>query len=119
MPQEAPDLQIRQNDDVTIITLSERKILDELTITRLGDQLQALVARTTEPKFVIDFTNVSHMSSSALGMLITLLKRTREKNGQLRLANIQPAIREVFDITRLTEVFHICDSVEDAMASIR
>jgi anti-sigma B factor antagonist len=119
MPEQAPDLQIRQNDDVTIITVSERKILDELTITRLGDQLQALVAKTPEPKFIIEFSNVSHMSSSALGMLITLLKRIREKNGQLRLANIQPAILEVFEITRLTEVFNICDSVEDAMASIR
>ena len=67
---------------------------------------------------MVDFANVSHMSSSALGMLITLHKRVREKNGQLRLCNIQPAIREVFEITRLTEVFNICDSVEDAMASI-
>ncbi len=118
MAESTPDLQIRQNDDVTIITVAERKILDELTITRLGDQLQALVTKRTEPKFILEFSNVSHMSSSALGMLITLLKRVREKNGQLRLCNIQPAILEVFEITRLTEVFNICDSVEDAMASI-
>jgi anti-sigma B factor antagonist len=119
MPETPGSLEIRKNDDVTIVKFAERKILDEITITRIGDQLHALVAKSVEPKIVLEFSNVSHMSSSALGMLITLLKRVREKGGQLRLAAIQPAILEVFRITRLNEVFDIHETTEEAMASIR
>ena len=70
------------------------------------------------PKMVLDFSCVSHMSSSALGMLITLHKRIRERNGQLRLCNIQPAIVEIFAITRLNEIFQICKSRAEAMESL-
>ncbi|MFP4052612.1 MAG: STAS domain-containing protein [Phycisphaerae bacterium] len=119
MPETPGSLEIRRNDDLTIIKFTERKILDEITITRIGEHLHTLVAKSPEPLFVLEFHNVTHMSSSALGMLITLLKRVREKGGQLRLAGIQPAILEVFRITRLNEVFDIYETTEEAMASIR
>jgi len=76
------------------------------------------LAQAAVPKMVMDFTHVVHMSSSALGMLITLNKRVREKKGQLRLCNIQPAIYEVFAITRLNEIFQIAQTREQAMVGL-
>ncbi len=118
MAEPTPALQITQRDDVTVVELTERKILDEININQIGEQLYSLVTRQAEPKLILDFSNVSHMSSSALGMLITLLKRVREKEGQLRLCNIQPAILEVFRITRLDGIFQINENRQDAMASL-
>ena len=51
-------------------------------------------------------------------MLITLHKRVREANGQLRLCNIQSAIGEVFKITRLNEIFQIYRNQKEAVDSI-
>ena len=48
-------------------------------------------------------------------MLITLHKRVRDKEGVLQLCNIRPSIHEVFEITRLTEVFGIRASREEAI----
>jgi anti-sigma B factor antagonist len=89
-----------------------------VNIMQIGQQLQALAARDAVPKLVLDFSNVGHMSSSALGVLITLHKRVREKNGQLMLCNIQPAIFEIFVITRLNEIFRIYPSREEALAAL-
>jgi anti-sigma B factor antagonist len=50
-------------------------------------------------------------------MLINANKRIREKNGQLRLANIKPQIFEVFVITKLNKLFKILPTREEAMAS--
>ena len=119
MREESPRLNVSADGDVTIVALADRKILDELSITQIGDQLNALVLESPVPKFMLDFAVVSHMSSSALGMLITLHKRIREKSGQLRLCNIQPAIYEVFVITRLNEIFQISESRAEALASLR
>ena len=44
-------------------------------------------------------------------------ERIREKNGQLRLANIKPQIFEVFVITTLNKIFKILPTREEAMAS--
>jgi anti-sigma B factor antagonist len=101
-----------------VAELTDRKILDEVSITQIGDQLSALVSQGGSPRLVLDFSGVAHMSSSALGMLITLHKRIRERDGQLRLCCIQPAIYEVFAITRLNEIFQICSSRQEALGTL-
>jgi len=118
MQQELPRLNISSENDVTIVELTDRKILDELSISQIGERLQGMVAKAENPKMILDFSNVGHMSSSALGMLITLHKRIREKKGQLRLSGIQPPIYEVFVITRLNEIFEICPSKQEALDTL-
>lgn len=112
-------LTISTEGDVTLVELAERRILDEVSISEIGDSLNALVVQSPKPRLVLDFSKVAHMSSSALGMLITLHKRTREKGGELRLCCIQPAIYEVFVITRLNEIFSIHQTRPQAMDSLK
>ena len=69
------------------------------------------------PKLLLDFGNVDHMSSAALGTLINVSNRVKEKNGQLRLANIKPQIFEVFVITKLNKLFRILPNRQEAAAS--
>jgi anti-sigma B factor antagonist len=105
-------------DGITTVELTDKKILDEVSISAIGEQLYALVAESASPKLVLDFSPVGHMSSSALGMLITLHKRIREKHGELRLCGIQPGIYEVFAITRLNEIFQISPTRQEALQSL-
>ena len=118
MEQENPKMSVFEERGVTVVTLVDQRILEELNISKIGEDLKDIVAGAAVPKMVVDFRNVTNMSSSALGMLITLHKRIREANGQLRLCNIQPTIEEVFKITRLNEIFQICKNQNDAVASI-
>lgn len=52
-----------------------------------------------------------------LGTLITINNKIRSKDGQLRLANIDPQIYEVFVITKLNKLFQIHDTNDEAMRS--
>ena len=116
---QSPRLNVTTAEGVTVVELTHRKILDEINISQIGEQLNAMVDAAETPKLVLDFSNVSHMSSSALGMLITVHKHVREKEGDLRLCNIQPSIYEVFVITRLNEIFEISKSREEAVESLK
>jgi anti-sigma B factor antagonist len=118
MPERSPRLKVSIEGRVTVVELIDKKILDEMSISQIGEQVNALVARSDSPAMVVDFSNVGNMSSSALGMLITLHKRIREKNGQLALCCIQPGIYEVFAITRLNEIFRICSTRQEAIESL-
>jgi anti-anti-sigma factor len=115
MTEPANRLITTRQQDVTVVELMDKKILDESSIGQLGEQLAALVDAEAAPRVVLDFVNVAHMSSSALGMLITLHKRIRERNGVLRLCNIHPTIYEVFQITRLNQVFGILSTRDQAV----
>ena len=118
MQKEAPRFNVSAEGGATIVEPTDRKILDEVGISQIGEQLSSLLSQTDKPRLVLDFSNVSQMSSSALGMLITIYKRIREKQGELRLCNIAPDIYEIFVITRLNEIFRIFSSRQEAINSL-
>jgi anti-sigma B factor antagonist len=110
-------LRVFQQDGVTRIAFLDRNILDEANIQQIGEEIGRIIDAQTRPKLLISFANVDHLSSAALGTLITINNKIRGKDGQLRLADIDPQIHEVFVITKLTKLFQIHDRAEHAMAS--
>lgn len=110
-----PHLTVQTDDSVNIVHFSDRKILEELSIREIEDELFALVAQTPSPRLVLNFANVEHLSSAALGMLINLQKEISKSDGKLKLSDIKPQIYEVFKITRLSKLFDIHDSADEAI----
>ncbi|SHI37503.1 anti-sigma B factor antagonist [Dethiosulfatibacter aminovorans DSM 17477] len=58
-------------------------------------------------EILIDGENLEYMDSTGLGVLISLLKKTRSNNSKISLTNLKPNIYKLFDITGLTNVFEI------------
>ena len=110
-------LRISQQGDVTQIEFLDRNILDEANIQAIGDEIGQLIDDAGTPRLLISFSNVDHLSSAALGTLITINKRVNDKSGMLRLADIDPQIYEVFAITRLDKLFQIHETRDDALTS--
>jgi len=117
MTEERPHLSVVDSDGVNIVEFADRKILEELSISAIGEELAALVEGVEGVKILLSFKNVEHLSSAALGMLITLNNRVKKQSGVLRLSEITPQIYEVFKITRLNKVFEIYDTTDQALAS--
>ncbi len=110
-------LRIRKQDQITIVEFVDRNILDEANIAQIGEEIGTLVNDDPSPKLLISFANVDHLSSAALGALITINSRIKAKDGQLRLADINSQIIEVFRITRLDRLFQIHPGTREALAS--
>ena len=112
-----PPLSVTEEKGIRIIEFTNSKILDEANIAEIGSTLGAIIDENENPKLLLDFATVDHLSSAALGMLINVNNRVRQKNGQLRLANIKPQIFEVFVITKLNKLFKILPTRTEAMAN--
>ena len=100
-------LEVEDLGDVTVVSFTDRKILDEQNIQVIGEQLFSLVDESGRKKLLLNFGNVEYMSSAALGKLITLNKKVQAAGGRLVLCNIDPQIYEVFEITKLDKFFKI------------
>jgi len=111
-------LRITSKDGVTQIAFIDRNILDEANIQQIGDEITRIIESEATPKILISFENVDHLSSAALGTLITINNKVKQKDGQLRLADIDRQIYEVFLITKLNKLFYIHETSEQAMASL-
>ena len=108
-------IRVKETDGVTQIEFIDRNILDEANIQAIGEEIASLIERSPKPKLLVSFANVDHLSSAALGTLITVNTKIRNKGGKLCLANIDPQIYEVFVITRLNQLFEIKESTDEAL----
>lgn len=110
-------LRIKNENGVTQVEFIDRNILDEANIQQIGDELASIIDSSDSPKLLISFNNVDHLSSAALGTLITVNNKIKAKGGELRLADIDPQIYEVFVITKLNRIFDIHNTVDEAVSS--
>ena len=117
MAETIPPLSVTRHKDIRIVEFTNNRILDEANIADIGNTLGALIEEAENPKVLLDFATVDHLSSAALGMLINANNKIRERSGQLRLTNIKPQILEVFVITKLNKLFRILPGRAEALAS--
>ena len=113
-----PRISVEYSENATIVSFTDEKILEERDIKALQDSIMSVVEQAERIKLILDFGNVRFLSSAVLGLLIRLSKRIYEKDGQLKLCNINPKIFEIFKITRLTTTFDIYKDVESAVEDL-
>ncbi len=74
-------------------------------------------------RIVLDLKNLEYVSSPGLRVLIEARKRAREwkltdfDRGDVRIVNLPPRIKEVFDLTGFTSLFQVYDDLVDAVGS--
>jgi anti-sigma B factor antagonist len=101
---------------VQVVKLVPKQILDQLQISEIGQGLKDMIDQGTT-KILLDFSNVDHLSSASLGMLITTKKQIEVNKGRFKLCSIKPPLLEVFKITRLDKVFSIYKNSDEALLS--
>ena len=80
--------------------------LDMSTAPQLRDELLRLTSDGAR-QVTVDLSQLEFMDSTGLSVLITGLKRLRERGGDMALRSPTPNTRRVLEITGLTEVFAI------------
>jgi len=111
------------------MNLVESKIGDVCVLTIGGDvdagsapdvehRLRELM-QSAEHKLVLDLDSVPYVSSAFLRVVLATARDVRQRGGDLRLANLQPSVRGVFDLAGFSELLKIYDDVRSAAVSFR
>lgn len=110
------DFQIEQRAGSTPPVVTVRGEIDVATAPQLRECLHNVIAQG-EGSIVLDLLGVTFLDSTALGVLVGALKRCRESGGELYVVVADPRIVKIFEITGLTSVFTIVDSLESVGAA--
>jgi len=103
--------------DVTVVNFRTSSILDALQVQQIGEALYDLVDTRALTKIVVDFSDVKFLSSSALGVLITLHRKAAAIKGRVVLCGLRPELRRVFEISRLDKLLDLHETEEQALAT--
>jgi anti-sigma B factor antagonist len=118
MPSQPPLLEIKRKDDVTVVRFTHWELMDEEVIEFVGRELVKLIADPHCRQLVLDFSAVKRMATHMLGELIILHKKVQTAGGSLALCGLNPDLRDVFEVTRLTVIFPIFDDEEEACQNV-
>jgi anti-sigma B factor antagonist len=66
---------------------------------------------------IFDLSDTEYISSSGLRVFIAALKIFKMKNGEMRLTSLQPVVRNILDISGLSNIFSIHHNLKEAMDS--
>ena len=110
------EIQEESRYGVTVIGLRGR--LDAQTCPAAEPRLVDLTNQSGQT-LVLDFSEVSFVSSGGLALLLKVAKNVRETNGKLALAALSNYVHEVFEIAGFTSMFSIFPTCEDAVAHLK
>jgi len=92
------------------------KLMGGADTGELDEKLYALLGRG-QLKVVIDLGQTDWMNSSGIAILIHHWKKFNDAGGKLKLANLTRKIEKIMVIAKLTTVFDVFDSLDDAIKS--
>lgn len=100
---------------VSRVSFSDRRIVDEMAIREMGDELLGLVEQKAAKSLLLNFNTVDYLGSACLNCLIVLDRRLKSAGGKMRLCGLNPAVQDVFAATRLTKLFEIKGDESEAL----
>ncbi len=113
MSEEGP-IVARKFHDVIIATPAKESLRDRVKIHEIQGKLTKYVDVKKPPALIVDLEQTESVSSEAIGALMKIRDHAVANGTEFRLCNLQTAVREVLDITALTDLFDIYDSLPDA-----
>ena len=98
--------------DDELQTVVVRLFSDSFALTRDGSPtlstvLGPLAADVGRCRLILDFSDVALLSAAGLGLLVRLHQAVRAAGGSLVLRNLDPAVYELFEVTRLTALLNV------------
>jgi anti-anti-sigma factor len=102
---------------IRIVIVAPQDRVDAFSAPELRAQVDQLFAEGVG-KFVIDLSNVPFLDSAGMAVLVSLLKRARQAEGDVKLVwPKEDAAQRILRLTRFDRVFTMADSVEAAIDS--
>ncbi len=103
---------------ILIVRFQDVSLIDESRIEAVGNELKELIDKSDQEKIVLSFENVEFMSSAMIGKLVHFGNMCKNEKVALRLCDITPSVRKVFDLMRLDKLFAIDKDVESSLSKL-
>ena len=121
------ELKTKKIEGITVIELTGRMTVDN--IYSLTKSIERKVfpfagkiedsAGKSNSRVILDMKRVEALDSSGLGTILFLAKKCRALGGDLKIVSIPPQVKMVIDIVKFDKIFHIYNSLDDAVESYK
>jgi len=107
-------IEVQSLKRVELITVVGR--IDSSNASDFESALKELTEKG-EYQLVLNMSGVEYTSSAGLRAMVSTLRECKKHNGDLRLSDPSPRVKEVLDLAGLTSLFQVFDEDVSAVGS--
>ena len=107
--------QVLRKDVEEISVLNLKGFLDAHTAPMFEEEIQKLLDEKRF-KLVVNFEELSYISSAGLGVFMGFIEDIRENKGDIKLSNMTKKVFRVFELLGFPNLYEIYDREDDAIA---
>jgi anti-anti-sigma factor len=97
------------------------RLSGRLDITQSDEVESALLkdVQSGEGDMIINLGQISYISSSGIRIFVGMVRELGRQGRKLKLCNITPPVKKVFDVVELLDLFDVYDVEAEAVASLK
>jgi anti-sigma B factor antagonist len=113
-------IQVDDVDNVKVVRFNDHQLFDERTVREVAEQISIMLPTDATPiRLVLDFSDVSLISSTLLSKLILIQRRVDATRGKLRLCELSPVLSQVFRTSNLDRLFTIDRDLRSSLEALK
>lgn len=92
--------------------------LDHHSAEEVRVKIDDRIDRANIQKVIFDFSSVSFMDSSGIGVIIGRYKRVSLRDGKVAIAAVNKSIKRIFDLSGIFKIINVYSSVNEAIEKL-
>ena len=106
-------LKFKAMDDKLIVYMTGE--LDHHSAEEVRNKIDDSLDRGNFSKLIMDFSAVTFMDSSGIGVVIGRYKKLSLKKGGICVSNVNRTIKRVFELSGMFKIINLFESVDQAL----
>lgn len=111
-------IEVRDDDAEGVTLINVTGVVDTGTTLLLDDRLSSLL-REQRYKLVLNMESVTYVSSAGWGLFISLLQKTREHGGDIKLAALTKEVKNVFNLLAFSNLISSYKTTAEAVTAFK
>jgi stage II sporulation protein AA (anti-sigma F factor antagonist) len=107
-------LQVKFTNKGSTLVISIIGELDHHTAEYVRRKIDSEIIKSTTKNIIFDFSGLSFMDSSGIGVIMGRYKNIQKLNGKAAVVKANQQIRRILEMSGLLRIMMLYDSVEDA-----
>lgn len=107
-------MQVKFTNRGTTLTISITGELDHHSADYMRQKIDGELIKSSNKNVIMDFTNVSFMDSSGIGVIMGRYKMIQKLGGKFVIAGLNPQIKRILEMAGLFRFIPAFDDIESA-----
>jgi stage II sporulation protein AA (anti-sigma F factor antagonist) len=115
---EAKILQVKFSNRGSTLIVGIIGELDHHSAEYVREKIDSEIMKSTTKNVIFDFSKVSFMDSSGIGVVMGRYKNIQKLNGKAVIVSVSDQIKRIFDMSGLFRIMPVYDNIDNAISGM-